>query len=211
MTVAKNAMTPIGRERTPVEAQPPQERRRGREHERDVLARDGKQVGQPRSVEPRRGLGVDTSPVTDDEPQVERPSPQGEDLRATPQRAVHPVGGAVDRTRGRRREDALDGQPADHVTVRVTLTRTFGHRAHHARDLDALPREEVVDRASRVAVSPEVDVSASHPHDHLDATGRGCRVAEQCHPSAEALSAHGRRAGLRRAPRAPMRATRIRR
>ena len=63
------------RERTPMEAQPPQERRRGREHERDVLARDGKQVGQPRSLEPRRGLGVDASPVTDDEPEVERSEP----------------------------------------------------------------------------------------------------------------------------------------
>ena len=192
-----------------MEAQPPQERRRGREHERDVLARDGEQMGQPRSLEPRRGLRVDASPVTDHEPQVERPRPQREDLRATPQRAMHPVRRAVDRTRGRSCQNAVDSQPTDHVTVRVTLTRTFRHRAHHARDLDALPREEVVDRTRRVAVSPQVDVPASHPHDHFDAAGSRCRVGEQCHPSAEALRTHGRCAGLgpRREPRCEQRAS----
>ena len=63
-------------------------------------------------------------------------------------------------------------------------------------------------RASRVAVGPEVDMSASDPHDHFDAAGRRCGVCEQCDPSAEALRAHGRGAGLRprREPRCEQRA-----
>ncbi len=188
---------------SPMQPKAPQQWTCRREDERHVLTRDRQQVSEAGGLEPRRSGVVDVSSIADHEAEKEAASALRQHVCSCAERAVHPVGGAVDRARRRSRDHTVDGEPRDHVPVRIPLSRRLRNRSHDPAHRDALTREQVVDRSCIGAVRPQLDMVMAESRDDLHASRSGRGVAEQGHPTGVARGGEGARpiGGPRREPR----------